>query len=132
MSVNHARPAKGVTNRARAEEAWGLNMPRWVATLADASDRLSQRGVAAAIGKSAGYVSRLVNRSYAGDYGEAERLVMAAFSDERVHCPAMATSMSLKTCMANRRRKALPQNWAHHAFARACPTCPNNSDQEDD
>lgn len=125
MSVN--------LNRERAIVAWGTDLPRWIALLADACDRTNQRVVADRLGKSGGYVSRVLNRAYAGSYEEAEKIVRAAYADEHVLCPALGATpieMPLRTCIRNRRR-ARPANWAQVAFARACPGCSNNTDRTD-
>ncbi|GAN14137.1 hypothetical protein I6G65_15995 [Sphingomonas paucimobilis] len=114
-------------NRTKAVAAWGADAPAWVLVLADACDRTSQRGVADQLGKSSGYISRLINHSYAGSYPEAEQLVRATLADEDVVCPAYG-QMPLKTCIRNRRREK-PVNWLHVQFARVCPTCPNNTDR---
>ena len=65
------------TNLDRAIAAWGADLPEWVRLLADAADRTSQRAVADQLGKSAGYVSRLIRRDYAGSYAEAETIVVS-------------------------------------------------------
>lgn len=119
-----------LTNRENAERAWGADMPAWVGILADACDRTNQRAVAERIGKSSGYVSRVVRRTYAGSYAEAEQIVRAALSPERVMCPLYG-DMALKTCITNRRRPR-PANWLHVQFAKACPDCPNNTDRPDE
>ena len=116
------------TNLDRAEAGWGLPLPGWVKLLADACDRSSQAVVAGKLGASSGYVSRVLNNRYPGDLAEAERQVRAAFGAERVTCPVFG-DMSLRTCIKNRRRAA-PANWAQVQLARACPNCPNNTDQE--
>jgi hypothetical protein len=118
----------GATNLDRAAAAWGAEMPRWVRLLASACDTASQKFVADRLGKSGGYVSRLVNRSYAGSYEEAEKLVRAAYGDEDVACPLWG-AIPLASCIRNRRRKGPPRNALHHAHAATCPTCPNNSDR---
>lgn len=114
------------TNRTKAVAAWGADAPAWVLTLADACDRTNQRAVADQLGKSGGYVSRIINRSYAGSYPEAETLVRATLSAEEVICPLYG-QMPLKTCIRNRRR-VKATNWLHAQFARTCPECPNNTD----
>lgn len=127
MFVNQARD---LTNRDKASAAWAPDVPAWVLLLADSCDRTSQRIVGDQLGKSAGYVSRLINRSYAGSYPEAEQIVRARFGAEEVMCPLFGT-MPLKTCIRNRRRQR-PANWAQVQLARACPDCPNNTDRPND
>ncbi|HEX7820654.1 MAG TPA: helix-turn-helix transcriptional regulator [Sphingobium sp.] len=126
MSLNH----KIVTNLARASSAWGTDMPRWVRLLASACDARSQRAVADRIGKSSGYISRLISNSYEGSYGEAETLVRAAFGNEDVVCPLYGP-IPLSSCVRNRRRPGPARNQAHHLYASTCPTCANNSDGGD-
>lgn len=123
MSVNQ-------TNLDRARAAWGEDMPRWVRLLAGACDVTNQRAVGNRLGKTSGYISRLVNRNYTGSYAEAETIVRAAYGGEDVLCPLWGP-IPLASCIRNRRRPGPPRNQAHHAFAAACPTCPNNSDRPD-
>ena len=118
------------TNQERAVIAWGADMPAWVRLLASACDGTNQRVVGERLGKSSGYVSRLINRSYAGSYPEAERLVRATYGAEDVACPLFGP-IPLSSCMRNRRRKEPPRHQAHHQYAATCPGCPNNTDRED-
>lgn len=128
VKVNSA-PA---SNMDKATAAWGADLPRWIQLLASACDATSQRAAADRIGKSSGYVSRLVNRTYAGDYHEAETLVRSTWGGEDVHCPAWGTEIPLASCVSNRRRKTPASNHAHHLYDRVCPDCPNNLDREED
>lgn len=129
MSGNLNAP---LTNRERAAAAWAPEVPAWIGLLAGAADATSQRAVADRLGKSAGYVSRVINRAYAGDYAEAERQVRATFGAEEVTCPLpFGGAIPLRTCIRNRRRRT-PANWMHLEHARACPGCPNNTDHEED
>lgn len=120
------------SNRERAEVAWGIDMPRWVMLLADAADRTSQRAVADRIDRSSGYVSRLINRNYAGSYEEAETIIRAAFGEEMVDCPVTGMPIPLQACVRNRRRTQPTQNWFHLRLKRTCPDCPSNTDSEGD
>lgn len=134
MSVNvngrATRRALDLTNMQRAVAAWGEDMPRWVRLLATACDTTNQRMVGERLGRSSGYVSRLINASYPGDMDEAEKLVRAAFGDEGVVCPLWGT-IPLANCMRNRRRKGPPRNQAQRLYRMHCPSCPNNSDAGD-
>lgn len=116
-----------VTNLARAAAAWGDDMPGWVRLLASACDTDNQRIVGDRLGKSSGYISRLINRSYAGSYPEAERIVRAAYGDEDVACPLFGP-IPLASCLRARRRKGPPRNQLHHQYAATCPDCPINTD----
>jgi hypothetical protein len=124
-------PANVPTNLDRARAAWGADMPAWIGLLASACDATNQRAVAERIAKSGGYVSRVINRNYAGSYEEAETIVRAAYGNEDVVCPLWGP-IPLSSCIRARRRKAAPQNQAHLAHARTCPTCPNNEDRREE
>lgn len=119
-----------VTNLDRAVAAWGEERPAWVRLLASACDTDNQRVVGDRLGKSSGYISRLINHSYAGSYAEAERLVRATYGEEDVHCPLFGP-IPLASCLRNRRRKGPPRHQAHHQYAATCPSCPNNTDGGD-
>ena len=120
-----------LSNLQTAQRAWGGELPGWVTTLATACDRSSQREVAARLAKSGGYVSRIVNRVYAGSYEEAERQVRAVLAAERVVCPRWRDEIPLKTCIGHRRRREI-RTAEHREYAAWCPGCPNNTDEEED
>ncbi|HEX8224489.1 MAG TPA: hypothetical protein VF605_11795 [Allosphingosinicella sp.] len=125
MASNHIL----TTNLERARLAWGGEaMPSWVRLLASACDATNQRQVGDALGKSSGYISRVLSRKYEGNYDEAETIVRAAYGNEDVVCPIWG-AIPLASCVRNRRRKDPPQNQSHRLHAAACPTCPNNTDR---
>lgn len=123
-----------LSNIDRARAAWGEAPPRWMILLATACDKASQRAVAdritsAGFACSSGTISKLINRKYPASYAEPERAVLAVFGGDDVICPLYGP-IPLASCIRARRRKGLPQNYAHHQFAAACPDCPNNTDGE--
>lgn len=115
------------SNIGRACAAWGDDLPRWVRLLASACDVANQRVVAERLGKSGGYVSRIINRAYAGSYAEAEQLVRRFYGSEDVICPIYG-AIPEKSCILNRRRKGSPRNHYERQFAQHCPDCTNNPD----
>jgi hypothetical protein len=117
-----------VTNLERAAAAWGPEAPAWVRLLASACDAASQRAVGDQLGKSSGYISRILNRTYTGSYEEAETIVRARYGAEDVVCPLWGP-IPLASCVRARRRPGPPRNQMHHLHAAHCPTCPNNSDR---
>lgn len=119
-------------NLVKAVEAWGDDCPEWIRTLANAADRSGQRTVAEKIGRSAGYVSRILSRTYPGRYDEAETLVRAAFGAEHVRCPAIGDDIPLAGCVRNRRREGPARNQLQQLFQRNCPRCPVNTDHPGD
>jgi hypothetical protein len=118
------------SNVERAGFAWE-DCPEWVLDLARACDATSQGAIAERLGKSGGYVSRILNAKYTGSYDEAERQVRAILGGDEVDCPAFGT-MPLSTCIRARRRRTPPINTLQRCFAQHCPTCPLNSDRKDD
>lgn len=124
MSVNQD------TNVAKARAAWGPGIPAWVLMLATACDRSNQRAVAERLDKSSGYVSRLLSRKYTGDYAEASKLIAAAYSPDRVECPAFNVSIALRTCIRERRRKGPARDFRQRLYDAHCPDCPNNTDDQ--
>ena len=122
MPANHNR-----TNLETAIAAWGADMPDYIRLLATACDRTSQRLVAERLGKSNPYVSRIINRRYAGSYGEAETLIRAAYGADQVDCPLYG-EIPLASCVHNRRRKPPFVNSMQHRFASTCPSCAFNTD----
>lgn len=126
VNVNSIATQAG-TNIGRASTAWGPDMPRWVRLLASACDSSNQRSVGERLGKSSGYISRLISNTYAGSLDEAERLVRAAYGNEDVVCPLWG-AIPLASCMTARRRKQPPTNQQHRLYRAHCPSCPNNND----
>lgn len=96
-----------LTNIERATAAWGEDMPSWVRLLAAAADATNQRKAGEKISRNASYVSRIINRDYAGSYEEAERLVRAAWGNEDVLCPVWNESIPLASCMNKPMRTGL-------------------------
>lgn len=116
-------------DRHRLDAAWDGTPPRWIKLLADACDRESQKRVAEQLGKSGGYVNRVLYNTYAGSMAEAEKIVLARFASDRVKCPIWPEPIPRSSCMRNRRRKGPPRNQFHIMYDRACPKCPMNEDR---
>jgi hypothetical protein len=116
-----------VSNISKASDAWGPDMPRWISLLADAADRLGQKAAGAAIGRSGGFVSRVLRNDYPGNLGRSEALTVARFGSASVDCPEFG-DIPHESCRSNRRRKGPPANFLQRRFADACPTCPHNPD----
>ena len=120
-----------LSNFDKARTAWGADMPEWVGILARACDEANQREVGNRLDRSSGYISRVINRTYAGSYEEAEQLVRSRLGAAVVACPIWAGEIPLAACIRNRRRKGSPRTKMHHTYARTCPRCPNNTDTEE-
>lgn len=119
---------KSATNVEKAQEAWGGDLPQWVADLANACDRSNQRAVGERLGRSSGYVSRILSAKYTGSYEEAEQLVRSKLNAERIVCPVWDSEIMLSACIRYRRYRGVPHNHMLRTYASACPRCPNNTD----
>ncbi len=120
-----------LTNVDKARRAWGGDLPEWVSILARACDAANQREVGAKLDRSSGYISRIINRTYAGSYEEAEQLVRSRLGAAVVTCPIWNGEIPLTAFIRNRRYKGPHRTQMHHTYARVCRTCPNNSDIEE-
>jgi hypothetical protein len=119
-------------DRQRLAAAWGDKPPRYIQILADACDRDSQRKVADRLGKSSGYISRVLYNNYAGSMAEAEKQILAAYTGDRVECLIWPDPIPRASCLRNRRRAGPPRNQFHITYDRVCPTCPMNEDRMGD
>jgi hypothetical protein len=126
MSVR-AQPSGAQSNVERARTAYG-EPPEWILVLARECDRSDQKQVGARIGRSGGYISRILSNKYPARMTEAERLVLSLIASDRVECPLFG-NMPLVRCMRTRRRKGAPTNNIDRMAAGQCPKCPINTDK---
>jgi hypothetical protein len=116
-----------ISNIVKAREAWGADMPRWIALLADYADRKGQKAAGDIIGRSGGFVSRVLRNDYPGNLERSEALILTRFDTASVDCPEFG-DIPHESCRSNRRRKGPPANFLQRRFADVCPNCPNNPD----
>lgn len=119
--------SSGMTNVERVCAAW-IDPPEWVMMLARECDKASQKRVGERLGRSGGYISRILAGLYTGSLAEAELLVRSRFSADRVDCPLFG-DMPVQRCVRMRRKTGSPVNRIESQCARACPTCPINTDK---
>lgn len=74
-----------------AREAWGDDLPDWVAALARECAATSQSKVAARLGRSAALVSQVLRRKYAADLAGVEQVFRGVFEHLTVECPSLGT-----------------------------------------
>lgn len=123
---------------ARAEAAWGADMPDWVRVLAEACDAASQGRVAARLPRpdggrySTAVVSYVLARRYAGDLAAVEQGVRAALMADEVACPALG-ALPLADCLAwqAKARNFAPTSSQRTAMYRACRACPRHIKEGD-
>jgi hypothetical protein len=111
-----------------ARRAWGAAMPAWVAALAGACDRSSQRQAAADIGYSAAVVCLTLQRLYQGNLAAVERAVWRAYPlpGTGVACPALG-SITIGQCKDIAARPFGAANHEAVRLYRACRACERGS-----
>ncbi len=117
-----------ISNRAKAREAWGEDVPPWILVLAAQCDERSQKAVADKIGISGGQISRIINGKYNGNYSEAALAVRSHLSGETVSCPAIG-EIPLSSCIRGRRHTGPAQTFLQRVYASSCPICPLNPER---
>lgn len=117
-------------NRTRVIQSWGETAPDWMLLLADACDASSQRQIAERLGRSSGYVNRLLFADYTGDLVEAEKIVRAHLQAEKIACPALAAAISQEQCLHYRRGSRGTHAGLRRHLDDICPSCPHNADRE--
>ena len=74
---------------AKAEAAWGGNMPAWVGVLAAEAARTTLRGAAKKVGYSVGLLSHVLSNTYPAGTDRIETKVRGALMNETVTCPVL-------------------------------------------
>lgn len=72
---------------AKAQAAWGDQLPQWVAELAREATRTTSAKTAKRIGYSGAVLSHVFANNYPGDIKRVELKVRGAFMGENVMCP---------------------------------------------
>lgn len=117
----------------RARDAWGDDMPDWIAMLAGACAASSQNQVAKRLGVSATLISNVLSAKYNGDLERIEDLVRGAYGRKVVDCPALG-ELPADRCRYWRGKAAKlnPANAQNVTMFRACNRCPLHKGQSDD
>lgn len=112
-----------------ARTAWGPDVPDWIEALASECAKSSQNKVAVKIDLSAGLVSAVLHKKYAGDMRRVEETVRGIFMAETLMCPALGV-IGLNICQDWRRkaRHFSPHNTSRVRMRRACRDCPKNAE----
>ena len=115
----------------RAQEAWGNDMPDWVAELARVCHLSSQNEVAARLGVSPAMVSYILGNKYKGDLETAEQRVRGALMGKHVSCPAQG-KIPADACVAwqKKAQKFVSSSPMRAMMFRACNRCPRFMKEE--
>lgn len=116
----------------KAREAWGDDLPEWVADLAQECDVTSQARAARRIGRSTALVNRVLHRKYEGDLEAVARAVSGALRNLRVPCPALG-EITVRECeeWAGKARHFAATNSQRVKMFRACRACPRGKGGRD-
>lgn len=108
-----------------AREAWGADLPDWVAALARECAATSQNKVAARLGRSAALVSQVLRRKYAADLAGVEQVFRGVFEHLTVECPSLGT-IPANVCRDWQLKAArfVNVNSERVRMYRACHSCP--------
>lgn len=109
----------------KAREAWGADLPDWVAALARECAKASQNKVAVRLGYSAAVVSTVLARKYGGDMDAVRQRFLGVFASAVVECPEMGR-IPTHHCQDWRRkaRHLSAGNAMRVRMFRACNRCP--------
>ncbi|GAB6037665.1 hypothetical protein JCM15519_38420 [Fundidesulfovibrio butyratiphilus] len=108
------------TALAKAQAAWGADLPDWVRELAVQCDQAaSMAKVGAQLGVTKGAVSRIVRNDWTSDTTRIEEAVRRAWLAECVICPVLG-EISLAECEANQARPFSAANNMRVRLYRAC------------
>ena len=115
---------------AKAREAWGADMPEWVAELAGVVERGSQGRAAKRIGYSASVVSAVLSKTYIGSYETVEKSVRGALMGETLQCPVLG-AITKSTCLDHQKKAQAPfsnSSSMRIAISRMCRSgdCPHS------
>jgi len=113
-----------------ARDAWGNDLPDWIAALAKACDETSQNKVAAQLSVSAPAVSQVIKGTYAASTKNIETRVRGALLSETVNCPFLGV-IGLDACSIwrKRHRDGVRANTLQIQMSRACGRCEVFKDQ---
>lgn len=122
-------------NVAKANEAWGNDVPEWVIVLAKNCSRSGQSTIAKQLDYSPATISQVLSNSYRGDVGRIEQIVRGVLMAETVRCPRLG-DIARNVCQTWQRKPFSPTNSQRvrmfHACRDGCPHSRIASEKGDD
>jgi uncharacterized protein involved in cysteine biosynthesis len=111
---------------AKAQAAWGKQLPDWVAELVRECNRSSAAGVAKRIGYSGAVVSQIIASKYPGDIARVEQKVRGALMGDKVMCPVVG-EIGRDRCLDEQRMGNTGASSIRAKLYRACRSgCPHS------
>ncbi|SMH42215.1 hypothetical protein [Mesorhizobium australicum] len=119
----NSRPG-GLSFVEKAEAAWGVPLPDWVAALATLADAGGLKGVTKRIPYSVSAVSTVIANKYAGDTDRVADMVRGALLSATVDCPVLG-EIGRDRCLTEQKEPfRATSRFRAHLF-HACKTCAN-------
>lgn len=109
---------------AKARAGWGAEMPVWIHLLAEYCAMTSMRTVSARLGLAHSTVSKVMHRTYRGNYRNVENAFTAQFGDATVYCQALDMDLDAFMCLEHQRTPNGSMNSAKRMMYAACRRCP--------
>lgn len=104
---------------AKAQAAWGADLPDWVEALAEEATRTSGAAAARRIGYSQAVVSHVFARSYTGDLARVADKVRGALMGSTVVCPVLG-EIGRDRCLDEQRKPFSATSSIRSKLFRAC------------
>ncbi|TPJ83873.1 transcriptional regulator [Mesorhizobium sp. B2-6-3] len=120
--VKNSRPA-GKTFAEKAAEAWGTDMPDWVAELVAVADAEGLGGAEKRVGYSRSAISTIIAAKYNGDLDRVEQMVRGALMSETVVCPILG-DIGRDRCLTEQKEPFRATSRHRAQLFHACKTCP--------
>lgn len=121
-----ALPLKG---SAAAVDAWGDELPDWVAAIAAEADRTSEKEAASRMGYSPMVIYEVIRRRYGGSYANVEDAARASIMRAVIECPVLG-AIDGSSCIKHQKAPYSSANPLRIQLFRACRHgCPHSSIQ---
>jgi len=110
-----------------AQDAWGDDLPEWIAVLVRECDCSSQNKVANRLNLSAATVSQVIRKCYLGSYDNVLERVQEIYLNDDVECPPLGLITS-EVCLFWRDevRNGTSIDPMRTLLTRFCRKCPRN------
>ncbi|RRH98050.1 transcriptional regulator [Mesorhizobium tamadayense] len=120
--VKDSRPA-GRSFAEKAADAWGANVPDWVAELVRIADAEGLGGAEKRVNYSRSAISTIISGKYNGDLGRVEQMVRGALMAETVDCPVLG-EIGRDRCLIEQKEPFRATSRHRAQLFHACKTCP--------
>ena len=103
----------------KAKAAWGKDLPKWVALMAERCDATSQRKVADTMVYSPTVINQVLANKYPGKLTAVKQAVEGAFLAVTVNCPVLGELPSHR-CLEKQRQPYAATNSSRVMLYKAC------------